>query len=441
MQEGNNIEIRSEEVQEILGTPPKWIIRWGITIMLIVVMVLLGGSYVYKYPDMITARITILSENPPVQTVAKSDGKLEQLFVSNNQFVKQNEVLAIIENPASFDDAYRLLNKLDTLKLFFNKPEKFNEIEYNEDYQLGQYHTYYSSFIVQLRNYQTFMRFNTYDQRIFSLEKQIDDYKNYYEQLKEQISVLKEDYDLSRTQFNRDSLLFTQNIMSQVDFEQSKAGMLKQKYSWQNSMATLANTQITMNNFAQQIHEQEILKSEAGNQLLAALKERFDNLVSQLATWEQLYVLKSPIEGQITFINFWSENQYVKTGDVVFTIVPLEEQEIVGRAIIPIAGAGKISEGQRVNIKLDNYPYMEFGIVEGKIVNISKVPVITDQGAFYTSEILLVNHLTTNYNQSLPFSQEMQGIAEVITQDRRLIERLLDPLMSLIKGRVSITES
>jgi hypothetical protein len=80
-----HIELRSDEVQEILGTPPRWIIRWGITIMLLVVLVLLAGSYFYKYPDLISSRITIVSENPPVQIVAKSNGKLDQLFVENNQ--------------------------------------------------------------------------------------------------------------------------------------------------------------------------------------------------------------------------------------------------------------------------------------------------------------------------------------------------------------------
>ena len=209
--------------------------------------------------------------------------------------------------------------------------------------------------------------------------------------------------------------------------------MLKQKYSWQNAMTSLANTQITMNNLKQQVQEQEVLKAEAGSQSLALLKERYDNLINQLVSWEQAFVLKTPIEGQVTFTNFWSANQFVNSGDVVFTVVPQKEQQIVGRAIVPIAGAGKIEEGQRVNIKLDNYPHMEFGIVEGKIANISKVTVNTERGAFYTAEIILINNLTTNYNRDLPFNQEMQGVAEVVTKDRRLIERLVEPLVSLVR--------
>jgi hypothetical protein len=39
-----NIELRSEEVQEILGRPPQWIIRWGITIIFIIVAGLFGDD-------------------------------------------------------------------------------------------------------------------------------------------------------------------------------------------------------------------------------------------------------------------------------------------------------------------------------------------------------------------------------------------------------------
>ena len=436
MNNKKDIEIRSDEVQEILGTPPRWIIRWGITIMLLVVLVLLAGSYFYKYPDLISARITIVSENPPVQIVAKSNGKLDQLFVTNNQLVEAGEILGLIENTANYNDAYRLLAKLDSVETWFETPEKFNEISFSENYSLGQYHAYFSAFVSQLRSYQTFLSFNPFNQRIESLQRQVQDYLNFIEKSREQISVLRQDYELAFNQFFRDSTLYRQQIMSEVDYEKSKAAMLKQKYAYQNAMTNLANTQITMNNLQQQIQEQDVLKAEAGNQSLAALKERYDNLVNQLKEWEQLFVLKTPISGQITFTSFWSPNQFVNAGNAVFTVVPEREQTIIGRAIVPIAGAGKINLGQRVNIKLDNYPHMEYGIVTGKVANISMVPVTTDQGAFYTAEIALVNNLVTNYNRELPFNQEMQGMAEIITKDRRLIERLVEPLVSIFRERV-----
>jgi len=432
---GNN---HSEEVHEILGTPPGWIIRWGITIIMIVILIILVGTWYFKYPDIIHSRITILSENPPVQIVARSTGKIDELFVNNNQKVTEGEILAVIENTANFADACSLLHRLDAISDLFSDPVKFQDVEIRENYILGQYHTYFSSFINQLRNYQTFLIYNPYDQRIGTLNKQIEDYQQYIKNSEEQIEILKQDYELAGSQFFRDSILFTQKIMTPADYEKSKAEMLKQKFSYHNALTGLAGTYIIINNLEQQVGEQKILKVETENRLLATLKEKYDNLKNQLIEWDQLFVLKTPVQGQITFTNFWSVNQYVTAGDVVFTIVPLEKQEIVGRAAVPVKGAGKVEPGQKVNIKLDNYPHMEFGILEGKIVNISKVPVITEKDSYYTVEVELVNDMITNYNKELRFSQEMQGNAEIITKDRRMIQRLLDPLISRYRENISL---
>ncbi len=137
MDKEEKIELRSEEVQEILGTPPRWIVRWGITIILLVVIILFAGSYLFKYPDIITSRVTILSENPPVQIVANSSGKLDQLFIQNNQAVQQGDILGVIENTADYQDAYRIMAQLDSIRSWFNSPARFGAVTLSEEYSLG----------------------------------------------------------------------------------------------------------------------------------------------------------------------------------------------------------------------------------------------------------------------------------------------------------------
>jgi multidrug resistance efflux pump len=436
MSDNSNIEIRSEEVQEIMGTPPKWIIRWGIVIISAVVIILLTGSYFYKYPDLITARVTIVSENPPISIVARSDGKLDKLFVTDKQQVAENTILGIIENPADYEDVYELIQFMNSIRDYFLTPLDFKNLTFNKEYSLGQNHSFYSAFVSLVKEYQTFINYNPFDQRIQSLDKQVTDYQNYYERSRDQIGVLNQDFILASSQFHRDSALHSIQVMSDVDFEKSEASMLKQKYAYQNAMTELASTRITMNQLKQQIQEQGVLKSETENNLLAGLKEKYDNLANQLRSWEQSFILKTPVEGKVTFTNFWSVNQFVSNGDVVFTIVPNDNQNIIGKAVVPVVGAGKIKIGQKVNMKLDNFPYMEFGFLEGTISNISMVPVVAENGSYYTAEIQLNNDLTTNYKKQLPFNQEMQGVAEIITKDRRLIERLIEPLVSIFRERI-----
>lgn len=52
-------ELRSPEVQEIIGKAPNNIIRWGITAIFFVMATLLFISWFIKYPDLLTAKVMI----------------------------------------------------------------------------------------------------------------------------------------------------------------------------------------------------------------------------------------------------------------------------------------------------------------------------------------------------------------------------------------------
>jgi HlyD family secretion protein len=141
----------------------------------------------------------------------------------------------------------------------------------------------------------------------------------------------------------------------------------------------------------------------------------------------------APVEGEIAFTKFWSKNQNVTRGQSVFTIIPQEESRIIGKVELPILRSGKVKPGQRVNIKFHNFPYMEYGIVEGRVDKISLVP--TDN--YYSLEVGLPNGLMTNYGKELEFNHEISGDAEIIAEDERLIKRLFNPLKSLLKERMA----
>ena len=68
------------------------------------------------------------------------------------------------------------------------------------------------------------------------------------------------------------------------------------------------------------------------------------------------------------------ENQFIKSGDAILSILPKDKAAVVGRMQVPSTNSGKIIPGQKVLIKLDNFRYQEFGIVEGEIQNISLTP-------------------------------------------------------------------
>ena len=98
---------QSDEVQEIMNFMPHWIVRSGITIVFITILMLLVVSWLIKYPDVIKARITIMSKVPPIEIVARSTGKWT-LYVEDHNSVTAGTVLAVIENPAKISDVFAI---------------------------------------------------------------------------------------------------------------------------------------------------------------------------------------------------------------------------------------------------------------------------------------------------------------------------------------------
>lgn len=106
---------------------------------------------------------------------------------------------------------------------------------------------------------------------------------------------------------------------------------------------------------------------------------------------------------------------------------------IRARAQFPIQNSGKVKPNQKINIKLENYPYTEFGLLQGKLISISKVP----NNSFYSTDILLDKGFTTSYNKELPAGKSLNGVGEILTDDYSLFLRLFNPLKSFFTEKVA----
>ena len=256
--------------------------------------------------------------------------------------------------------------------------------------------------------------------------------KIYYDRLWSQLKIMEQDFRIKREQFARDSLLFRKDVLSLADYGNSESLLLQKKFDYNGVRTRLAEVQSDIIEMEREQISAEKEYVDQKRQLQTELTAAFQVLKSKLDHWENTCLLISPIRGKVTFTTYWSKNQQVTTGDVVFTVVPEKHSRIVGRITLPLKGAGKVRTGQRVNIRFDNFPYMEYGMVRGTVSNVSLVP----SNDFYAVEVDLPPDLRSNYHLPLPFSQEMKGDVEIITDDLRLIRRFFNPVKSLVRNRV-----
>ena len=111
----------------------------------------------------------------------------------------------------------------------------------------------------------------------------------------------------------------------------------------------------------------------------------------------------------------------------------MNEFQVLGKASLPIARSGKVKAGQNVNIRLVNFPDEEFGILKGIVNNVSLVPATEGEVNYYVVEIELPNGLKTNYGKELPHLSNMQGMADIISENMSLLEKFIMPLKKILK--------
>lgn len=426
MEEYNNIELRSESVQEILSRPPKWITRWGITIVFIVVVTLLVGSWFFQYPDIVSAEITLTTENPPAPVLAKTTGKIQNLYVSDKDLVIKNDVVGVIENPGSYESVESLSKSLDKFKETFKHGEVYNLLKNN--YVLGEVQSYYSNFYKNIDEYNKTIKLNYHYRKIELNNKELKRYDHYLRSLKSQVRIVEEEFHLIKKQYSRDSILFSQELLSQSEFEKSKSALLSKQYNFEQSKMAITNTEIQIGNLNQSILELKLQQEKQISDQIIYIQESYENLITSIDTWKHRYVLIAPTTGMVTFNSFWNENQTVKAGETILTVIPQNEGALIGKMQLSFQGAGKVKEGQIANIQFSNYPYMEYGMVRGIVRSISLAP----SNNYYTAEMELPDGLNTFYGFDLDFKQEMKGNAEIITEDIRLLERMVRPLKHIL---------
>jgi HlyD family secretion protein len=238
-----------------------------------------------------------------------------------------------------------------------------------------------------------------------------------------------EDLQLERNSYLRDSILFYRGNypISVNEFEKSKQSLLQRQSAFSSLKASIKSNESSMLRMKESHLDLQIQLEKELYQYRVDLEESFQLLGVAIEQWKEKYLIASPVDGKITLTTFWNENQVVKAGEILATVIPEDKRMIIIRADIPATGVGRVSPGQEVNIKLSGFPYLEFGMIKGKIRSLSLVPA----NDVYIAEIDLVSGMRSTYNIDLNFISEMTGTADIITENSRLIYRFIKPLKAL----------
>lgn len=411
----NPIEIRSEEVQEIISHVPNGLVRWGLTVMFIVIASLLGVTWFIKYPDLLTAPVVITTTPAPVNLVARTSGRI-QLLKQDQAPCQAGEIVGIIQSNANLQAVLEL------------EKQTLNDLPISLSGSVGELQPFLSPFTQAQVNIMIFTETASFDKQIEQLTKQLTTYKKLNKALLAQQQLAKQELQLALQKFKTDSILFEQKVTAALDFNTAKTTWLQQQRNVRNLETGLINNELQAGQLQQQVTNLELQKAEQAQKLTLSVANARQELLSQLARWKEAYLLTAPIAGHVAYLGFLENDLNVEAGKPVFSVIP-DEGILIARAELPVQGSGRVKAGQQVNIRLANYPFEQFGLLRGTVQSVSEIP----SEAKYFINIELRPTLVTSQKRTIPFKQQLSGTTEIITEDLRLLERFLYELRRLVK--------
>ncbi|MEZ5044424.1 MAG: hypothetical protein R2828_31310 [Saprospiraceae bacterium] len=413
----DNIEIRSEEVQEILGTPPSWLVRYGTTLALFTIVVIGWMAYFVKYPDTVTAEISVTSVDRPRTLVADRPAFISSILVENEDTVKAGQTLITFQSKAKFEDIHILEDAILNVKdINIQDLVKFDP---PKDLILGEIQDALYDFLEKKEAYELGASGKLENLSISQLNQEIRIARSGIEYEKKQKETMEKELAIANEKYIREQNLYQSKRNDLDRVRQAQEEALRIKRLLQGTEANIKNKEFEIEAIRRQINGYKEGSKQSKSSLANQLKESFITLRNRVDEWKKQYLVIAPVKGLAVIPMDISDKHYIEKDKDLVVIVPAGNSGIVGRMDLNIQGSGKVKAGQKVIVKFASYPFQEFGAVEGEVSRKGKIP--TDKKKIEI-EVIFPQGLSTTTGKTIEASQVMLGKAQIVTEEKRFIE-------------------
>ena len=216
----------------------------------------------------------------------------------------------------------------------------------------------------------------------------------------------------------------------------------------------IASLESSLSSQKQQIAQVESAIDNAKNQAAVSLNElRVNNAAAATSQDNKIIELENsltrarvalkqttivaPVDGTVLSLKTNTIGGVVSAAQIIAEITPLEESLVV-EATLQSRDIGFVNVGQRVVVKVDTYSFQRYGYLSGTVQSISPDAIANDKlGLIYRIKVKL-DSLKTSKNIELKMIPGMNSVVEITTGNRRVIEFLLDPLISHVDGSLGV---
>lgn len=410
---GTHEDIHSEDLQDIITKPPSWLLKRGITFILLTILLLLGLSFYIKYPEMVLTEMRFTTTNSPKVIVNPDNGMLVRLLVKDGETVGRNQDIAYLESTASHEDVIDLLEKLRGLQ---NKRVMLTELEKiipPNSLSLGELQGDYQLFYLSFLNYRAIQEGGIYQKRKKVLQREVEYVNEQNDRIQQTYELQKKELRLAEAEYEKYVQLAEKKIISPLELQQKEVVLLSKRQAIPNVENSIISNRSNFLSKNREISEVENEMLEEEKKFVQAL----NSLISEAEEWKKRYVLSATVDGKLVYAGFWQENQYVKAGEELFYINP-NRDDYYGETFIPQHQISKIELNQQVLVKVRSYPHQEYGYLKGKVSYISDIPI--KDSVFFAR----VDIEREDRDSLIRLKPGIYADAEIVTTDASIFQRV-----------------
>jgi HlyD family secretion protein len=419
-------QLRSEAFSEVISAPPPFLVRSGLIITAIALLTLVAVASIVPYPSIVGGRAQIVSSQLPVTLLSRGNGKLALLAVKEGDLVKRDDLLAVIDDGSDVRQMLQLQRWLSNVPANLTEGEALQALPPVAPRKLGAAAAPLIAMTQALTNLQAYRASTETTDQVAQLRQVVATYRQLVEQFRDKESAADASLKAEqRMQTGRETLV-AKGFATNAYLDKFEAGHQSQRDRVAEARIASARNLAQIASTEREISAILAAHRDRDAELVARLSGALRDLRGAVQEWEHVNVIRAPQAGRARLFGLWSESQNIKSGDT-FAIVEPVASAPTAFAFVPAAGFGKVRLGQRVTIRLDAYPRVEFGLLEARVAAISAVAI----DGKYRVLLDLPNGLLLSSGRSVQFAQNMDGDARIEVNGLRLIQQMFAQLLAM----------
>jgi len=418
---------------EIVKTPPSPI---GRSIIWCIVAFVISGIVWASFgkTDVVAVAQGKIIPSGRVKTIQPLErGVVSKIRITEGQLVEKGQLLIELDTTSSQADMDRIDTELDAVRLekaritalLSWRPGR-QEIPHigplqgidENDIQQEQQYLFQDA-------YTLLSKLKTYDNEIHRLKAQMQAAKHTVDKLRITLPIITK-------QANARKSLYDQGVAPESEWLQVETQRIEIDQDLKTEQQELEEAQAAI-----------LVSTEQRVQTLSEYKrsmmERLTRVTTEIDTLEQeqkkakqvdtLQRITAPVSGRVQQLNIHTIGGVVTAAQPLMILVP-DDYKLEIEANVLNKDIGFVHEGQKVEIKLEAFPFTEYGIIDGELRHVSVDAVQTEQGdLYYLARVHMdQSHIVVN-GKEVNLSPGMRATVEVKIRKRRLIEFFLSPLL------------